>query len=359
MRKILKRKIRKIKKKDFWLLDKRFFLLIVLVFSFVWTNQLARTSSAQTGYVSIFQSKYDFLKYKIQGDADWKPNGWGSGEYLGDIPTIKGGAVLEYDSGNVLWSMNLKQRTATASLSKLATVETALDIVDSNHLITVSDNSAGQIPTILGLKTGERLTLDEAVSAAIMTSANDATETIADSLGREYGIGPDGFMDLVNLKLKKIGAVESHFVTPTGLDDPSHYSTVYDLAIIAHEAMSNYPLIAQDASTIYKKLDQNQNHKTYDLPNWNALLGTYPGVMGLKIGYTENAGYSTIVTAERDGHKLMAIVTGANSLENRDKAAAILLNYGFKMENVDPFDIGQIDLIKRYNDWKQELTGGN
>ncbi len=255
--------------------------------------------------------------------------------------------------------MNLKQKIAPASLSKLATVTTALDIAKGDLPIFIMQTAADQIPTKLGLIQGEILRLDEAIAAAVMTSANDATEAIAHSLGQGLGGGDSKFMELVNLKLKKLGAVDSNFTTATGLDDSSHYSTIYDLALVAHNAKVNYPVVSADAASLYKRLDANQNHKLYDLPNWNALLGTYPGVDGLKIGYTENAGYSTIVTAARDGKKLMAVVIGANSIEDREKAAATLLNYGFEKYGIAAYPVNSLDLTKRFNDWKEQLTAAN
>ena len=295
-------------------------------------------------------------KNKIKGDENWKPQGWGSGEYLETIPKIKAGVVLNLESGDVIWSMNLKDKIAPASLTKVATVITAIDLQALDTQLEVSSQAASQIPTIIGLKAGEKLTLSEAISAAILTSANDATEAIASSIGLMVGNGTADFEEVVNYKLQKIGARQTHFVTSTGLDDPNHYSTVYDLAIIAHEALSNYPFVADVADDTYRRLDANSNHPLFDLPNWNALLGTYPGVNGLKIGFTEDAGHVNIVSAEREGKKLLSIVIGAKSLEEREIAAATLLNYGFSKYNIEPFPIEQLNLVKRYQDWQEQLS---
>ncbi|MEX2028615.1 MAG: hypothetical protein WD988_03925 [Candidatus Curtissbacteria bacterium] len=295
---------------------------------------------------------------KIAGDDSWKPKGWGTGEYIDLLPIIHAGAVIDMNSGEVLWSMNLNKKIAPASLTKLATVMTALDLFPKDKTIRVSQSAADQVPTKLGLIEGEKLSLDEAIKAAILTSANDATEAISDSLGKEVGDGTSTFMKLVNTKLAKIGANNTHFETSTGLDHDNHFSTIYDLAIIAHAAKSNYPLISEAASQDYARLAPDSNHKLFDLPNWNALLGTYPGVNGLKIGYTGNAGHSTIVTANREGRELMAIVTGANSLENREIAAAMLLNYGFSKHGVEPYAISDLDLVSRYEDWHRQLSVG-
>lgn len=337
--------------------EKRIFLVAFMILLGMWLVHTKTLAPNNKYYSPVTKDiNLSFAKNKIKPGTGWKPKGWGSGEYLTDIPIIKAGAVINFDTGEVIWSMNLKQKIAPASLTKLATVMTALDIAPSDKLLSVSDDSAGQIPTKLGLKSGEKLTLEEAVSAAILTSANDAAETISDSLGKEVGSGTNDFMKLVNTKLQRIGANDSNFETSTGLDSNNHYSTVYDLAIIAHESKVSYPLISQVAATDYKRLVANSNHKLFDLPNWNALLGTYPGVDGLKIGYTESSGNSTIVTANREGEKLMAIVIGANSLDAREIAAATLLNLGFSHLGLAPYPVGQLDLVRRYEDWHKQLT---
>lgn len=344
----------------FWPLDKRIILvaLLILVGAVVWKSQSITQKNSWSDSPTVQKISFWEAEKKIAGKGDWKPEGWGSGEYLKTIPTIGAGAVIDLDHGEVIWSMNLKDRIAPASLSKVATIMTALDIASPGKILTVSDDASGQIPTKLGLETGEKLTLDEAVAAALLTSANDATEAISDSIGLELGSGTYTFMELVNKKLAKIGAGDSHFVTSTGLDENGHFSTVYDLAIIAHEALVNYPLIAETATLEYKKLPADSNHKLFDLPNWNALLGVYPGVNGLKIGYTEDAGHSTMVSATRSGKKLLAIVIGAKSLEERELAAATLLNYGFEKNGLAAYTVTKSDLTARFNDWHRQLTQG-
>lgn len=330
-----------------------FFLFIALTKGYRQNNDLKRPIPLVAG-----QSLTNVIT-RIQGNDSWKPKGFGTGEYLEELPIIRAGAVVDLDSAEVVWSMNLKAKIAPASLAKVATVMTALDIAEGDHVLSVDEDASGQIPTKLGLSVGEKLTLSEAISAALLTSANDATETISQSLGKEFGEGTQTFIKLVNEKLKKIGAYESNFETSTGLDSPQHFSTVYDLAIIGHEAKTNYPIISNIASQQYMRLEADGNHKVFDLPNWNALLGTYPGVNGLKIGYTEDSGHSTMVTAERDGKRLIAIVVGANSIEDRENAAAVLLNYGFGKNGIEPFPIDQLNLVNRFEDWRRQLSFKN
>lgn len=338
-------------------LEKRLVLLLFLILlaTLLFSNISAEPKQIVVTTLPDKKQLLESARNKVGGKDSWKPKGWGSGEYIGALPIIKAGAVVDIESGEVLWSMNLKEKIAPASLTKLATVLTALDIASSSDIIQVSDEAASQIPTKLGLSQGDKLTLYEAIAGAILTSANDATEAIADDIGHEIGNGTVSFMDLVNTKLARIGAVDSHFETATGLDSTNHYSTVYDLAIIAHAARENMQ-ISEIASKDYLRLEANFNHKLIDLPNWNALLGTYPGVDGLKIGYTEAAGHATIVTAKRDGKSLAAIVVGASSVEDREIGAATLLNFGFSKYGIEAYPVSKLDLVKRFEDWRRQLS---
>lgn len=346
-----------IKSRRFLLFEKRLFVAVLLTgILLLISSKTPQANPAFSKSDSDFSERLEMAEKKLRNGSGWKPLEVGDNALITELPEIFAGAVIAVDSGKVLWSKNLQSKVAPASLSKLATIITAIDISELDNKLEVFEDASSQVPTKLGLKTGEKLTLSEAIAAAVLTSANDATQTIASSLGDSIGNGPSDFMRLVNLKMQKIGAYESHLVTATGIDDPDHFSTVYDLAIVAYEAYKNYPYIAEVAATDYKRLNPNDDHKLFDLPNWNALLGVYPGVDGLKIGYTEKAGHSTIVTAKRDGINLMAIVIGAKTLEERELAAAALLNWGFGKYGIEAFSVSEADLVKRFEDWRRQLS---
>lgn len=349
-----------IKSKRFLILEKRLLVVgfaLLTLFTIFRHSQDANPVFLKNG--ESFSTRFAAAEQKLKNGYDWKPQGVGDDVQVADMTYLAAGAVIDVDSGSVLWSKNLQEKIAPASLSKLATVMTAIDISKLDKKVEVFEEAAAQVPTKLGLMTGEKLRLDDAIAASILTSANDAAETIASSLGASIGNGTGDFMRLVNAKVEKIGAENTHFSTATGLDDDEHFTTVYDLAIIGHEAYKNYPYIAQVAATEYKRLHPNVDHKMFDLPNWNALLGTYPGVDGLKIGYSEKAGHSTIVTAKRNGVNLMAIVIGAHSLEERELAAAALLNYGFGKYGIAAYPVEELDLVKRFEDWRRQLSMAN
>src|SRR5579872_1090048 len=146
-------------------IDKRLILVFAIfgVMTFAYFQKPHTVSSNQFSNFDEKRALYNRAVASIKSGSGWKPVGWGSGDYITTIPTIKAGAVIDLDNGNVIWSMNLKQKTATASLSKLATVMTALDIYSPDKVLTVSEDASEQIPTKLGLTPGEKLTLSEAI----------------------------------------------------------------------------------------------------------------------------------------------------------------------------------------------------
>jgi D-alanyl-D-alanine carboxypeptidase len=156
----------------------------------------------------------------------------------------------------------------------------------------------------------------------------------------------------MNEKAKFLGLSNSSFANPQGFDNPDNYSTVKDLAILTHYALKNYPLIAQITRKESDFLPQNENHKQYDVPNWNGLLGVYPDTIGMKIGNTGDAGHTSVVVSNRAGHKKLAVVHGASDLFERDMTAANLLDIGYeKVLNLPRVNVTRDQLQDKYNSW--------
>jgi D-alanyl-D-alanine carboxypeptidase (penicillin-binding protein 5/6) len=257
------------------------------------------------------------------------------------------------NTGSVYTAKNAMQRLSPASLTKLMTAMVALDISDVQKRLVVSNRAALSEPTHLGVKPGEVFTLEEMVSAMIMTSANDAATVVGEEVLKGMGGNEQIFIQMMNKKAELLGLGHTNFVNTQGFDAEEHYSTAYDLVRMARYAYTQYPLIKNAGETPYATLEENSDHGFYHLPNWNALLGTYPGVDGLKIGYTEKAGYCTAVTAMKDGVPLIVIIMGAQSILERDLAAATLLNLGFEEEGQKGILISPSLIEPRLDEWKQ------
>lgn len=268
-----------------------------------------------------------------------------------DYQNANGYAVVDFDSGEVLAEKNLSQQTSIASVTKVMSAVTALDLMQPNELITISEKAAAEPATKIGVVAGQKMTLEELLHAMLLTSANDAAQAVADGVDDKYG-QKGLFIEAMNAKAKSMGLKHTHFSNPMGLDGADHYSTAEDVAIFTHYALSEYPLIAGIVKKDYQFLPADNNHKQFDLYNWNGLLGVYPGAVGVKIGNTGDAGYTTSVVAERNGQKLIVVLLGAPGVLERDLWAASLLDLGFGKKGISAANIDQTQLKTKYSTWK-------
>jgi D-alanyl-D-alanine carboxypeptidase (penicillin-binding protein 5/6) len=209
-------------------------------------------------------------------------------------------AVLD---GELLWGSNLDVRRAPASLTKLLT---ALVVLDSNWqpdaLLSVSHDAAHTKHPRVGLHTGDSIRADEALTAMLMHSANDACLVLA-----EHAAGSlDAFAARMNARAAELGMQDSHFVHPCGFDAEGQYSTVTDLLRLAKAAHAD-PRIAQIAAQEQATID-TASGRQLAFKNTNQLLGRLDGVVGLKTGYTQHAGHCLIAVAEQAGHRVWLVL---------------------------------------------------
>lgn len=260
-------------------------------------------------------------------------------------------SVIDFSNGQIIDSMNGDERIPIASLTKIMTAVVALDIMSPDEKITISQTAADQIPTKIGVVPGQQMALKELLEGGLMTSANDAIEAIRDGIDAKYG--DKVFVDAMNAKARLIGLKNSHFTNPQGFDNPEHYSSANDLAVLSHYALTNYPLIAQIVKQDYVQLPATHTHKQFDLYNWNGLLDVYPNVSGVKIGNTDKALTTTVVTSERGGRTLLVVLLGAPTIIDRDMGAAQLLDLGYeKTLGLTPVGVTEAQLHAKYATWQ-------
>lgn len=259
--------------------------------------------------------------------------------------------VYNLDSGKVYFASGSADQIAPASFTKILTSQVALDLGFPDQLLSATKTSVDKIPTILGLKVGEQFKLSELLRAAIATSGNDAAATIAEGVASQNGLNLSDFIGLMNQKATLLKMENSHFANPDGLDDSTQYSTLIDLANLVTNTVKNYPEIISAAVSDREDIKETKTHGFYYVSNWNGLLGVYPGVFGLKIAFTENAGNSTIVLSERNKVRLAVIVSGAKSIYERDSTAASLLDRAFLIEKISPANVTQWQLKQHYKVW--------
>ena len=244
------------------------------------------------------------------------------------VPNAKSAILMDPDSKKILYEKNIYDEVSIASLTKMMGLIIVFEKIDSGDIkytdkVVTSSNAANMGGSQIWLSPGEELTVDELLKGIIMASANDGIVAMA-----EYVAGSEeAFVKMMNDKAKELKLIHTNFVNPTGLDEKGHYSSAYDLAIIASELMKHRDVFKY--TTLYEDYLRKNTENKFWLVNTNKLLKSYKGVDGLKTGMTDNAGYCMAVTAKRDGMRILAIVLGEKEGKVRNKETSDLLDYGF------------------------------
>ncbi len=242
--------------------------------------------------------------------------------------SAKGMVLMNADTGEILASKNAHLRLSMASTTKLMTAlllaETGTPekvVVTTKQMVTVEGSS-------MGLLEGDQVSYHALLAGMLLSSGNDAANTTAIAVAGSVG----KFVQMMNDRAEQIGMTNTHFVTPSGLDDDEHYSTAYDMALLAVEALKNKYLAFAAAS---RTMTVSYGSPPYDrtLTNHNKLLGSYDGCIGLKTGFTKKSGRCLVSAARRNGCTVVA-VTLCDPDDWDDHRA--LLDYGFgRLEPVD------------------------
>lgn len=258
----------------------------------------------------------------------------------------KSGVLLEASTGEILYEKNKDEKVSIASLTKMVAQIIILEKIEEGTLkwddiVTTSSNAAGMGGTQIWLVAGEKMSVEDLFKSMTMASANDATVALAEKVaGTE-----EAFVKLMNDKVKSLGLVNTTFVNCTGFDEEGHLSTAYDLGQIARELLKHDEILR--FSSVYEDYIRKDTPNKYWLVNTNKLVRFYSGADGLKTGFTDSAGYTMAVTAERDNMRLIAIVLGETSGKARNQDATDLLDYGFNTYKVD--------LLNKKNEVVKEL----
>lgn len=240
------------------------------------------------------------------------------------ILSSKSALVVNFDNADVLFEKYSNERLPAGSTIKIMTALVALDSKKLDEIFNVSKNAATVGEDTMGLTVGEKLTFEELLYGLMLPSGNDAAVAIAENVaGKE-----DSFVALMNEKAKLLGMGDTKFINASGLDvdGESQFTTARDLAVLSHYIWDKYPIFRRITSTDHIFLDATDTHKAYDLYNQTNLLTTYPGVRGIKPGFTWEAGYCLVTYAENNGKKLIGVILGS---ENRRMEMKELLDFGF------------------------------
>lgn len=246
----------------------------------------------------------------------------------------KSAILVDNLSGKVLYEKAADEKLAPASMTKLASMLIVMEAIDNNTLkfddkVTISEEAANMGGSQIFLEAGEEYTVHDLLKGVAIASGNDAVVALAEKVGGTQ----EKFVEMINKRLQEIGAVNTHFVNPHGLDAEGHYSTARDMSIIARELLKHEKIL--EYTSIYEEyLEKNDGSKTW-LVNTNKLVRFYDGVDGLKTGFTSTAGYCLTATAKKDNFRLISVVMGEDTSANRSSDTVKLLNYGFNTYKIN------------------------
>ena len=232
--------------------------------------------------------------------------------------------VIDANSGEVLYENKSDSPRYPASITKIMTLYLAFEALAEGRMklgdqVTVSPRAAAMAPTKLGLRAGESISVDDAMRALAVQSANDMAVALAEKMG-----GTEArFAALMTLRGQELGMHNTRFVNASGLPDSRQISTAHDIAVLSRAVMRDYPQYYSLFGT------QQFSFRGRTMRNHNGLLGKMPGVDGLKTGYTNASGFNLSASAVRNGRRLIAVVMGGSSTAARDSNVEDLLLTGF------------------------------
>lgn len=247
-------------------------------------------------------------------------------------PTIQseGAVVMDAATGTVLYGKNQNTRYYPASITKLMTALLVLENCQLGDTVTFSKTATENLEAgavSLKLTEGDKLTVEQCLYGLLLKSANE----VANGLAEKVSGSVSGFASLMNQKATALGCTGTHFVNPNGLNDTNHYTTPYDMALIARAAFQNDTLRKIDTTLSYKfPATKNAGERTITMGHkmmYSTDSRYYPGIIGGKTGYTSKAGNTLVTGAEKNGVRLIAVVMKSKSTHYADTKA--LLDYGF------------------------------
>ena len=271
-------------------------------------------------------------------------------------PQVSGSSAVLVDAkdGHVIYADDPDTRSQIASTTKLMTALIALEKLPLDRELAAPPYHPDAAESVINLRPGERMRVDDLLRALLLESANDAAVTLA----RGAGGSQQQFVRLMNRKARRLHLRNTHYENPIGLDDDQNYSTSRDLSKLARRLARN-EFFSQTVKMPSARLLSGAFPRTIE--NRNNLVGEYPWVTGVKTGHTQKAGYVLVGSGTRNGVKLVSVVLDTPSESARDSDTLALLNYGFSLYHVaHPVRAGATVAtadIKYYGDRQAKLTG--
>ena len=241
-------------------------------------------------------------------------------------PNASSVIVLEPTTGEIIYERNSHERRHPASMTKVMTMLLVMEAIEKGiikweDMITVSSNASSMGGSQILLETGEQMSVYDMFKGLSVASGNDAAVALAEKIaGTE-----EMFVKMMNDKAKELGLKDTNFKNSHGLDEANHYSTAYDMAMMAKELVKHEKVF--DFTSIYEDYLRKGTDRSFWLVNTNKLVRFYKGVDGLKTGYTAEAGFCITATANINDMRIIAVVMGEPDSDTRNKDVSSIFDY--------------------------------
>lgn len=265
------------------------------------------------------------------------------------------GIVMDADTGTVLWGKNINEHHFPASITKIMTALIVLEHCSLDETVTFSHNAVYNVETgssNAGIAEGDQLSVKDCLYALLLKSANESANALAEHVAGST----EAFVGMMNQKAKELGCTNTHFDNPSGLNDPNHYTSAYDMALIASAAFKNPVFQEIDSTTSYKLPPNSINPEGLVIYPGHKMLKKstpyyYPGILGGKTGYTTLAGNTLVTCAQKDGLKLISVILKGTTPQYWTDTKN-LLDFGFH----NFFSIKAADYETKYSPVSNDLA---
>lgn len=248
-------------------------------------------------------------------------------------PNAKSAILIEASTGEILYEHNSHEKLDPASMTKMMSLILVMESIEKgvitwDQMVTVSSNASGMGGSQILLETNEKMSVEDLVKGVSIASGNDAIVALAEVIaGTE-----ENFVSMMNRKAKELGLKDTNFKNCHGLDSEGHYSSAYDMALIARELVKHEKIL--EYSSIYETYLREGTKRKLWLVNTNKLVRFKEGVDGLKTGYTKEAGYCLTATMKRDNMRVIATVMGEPNSNTRNSEVSSMLDYAYSIVGI-------------------------
>lgn len=240
----------------------------------------------------------------------------------------KSAIMLESTTGEIIFEKNSHERFNPASMTKMMSMLLIVEAIENNvikwdDIVTISENASSMGGSQILLETNEKMSVEDLFKGVAIASGNDAVVALAEKVAGTESM----FVKMMNDKAKELNLKDTNFMNPHGLDEQNHYSSAYDMSIIARELVKHEKVIKY--TSIYEDYLRKNTDREIWLVNTNKLVRFYDGVDGLKTGYTNLAGYCLTATAKKDNMRIITVVMGEPDSKVRNKEVSEMLDYAY------------------------------